>query len=303
MNKEFTDLRVKDALLGEFDLVGERAREIHYYMVQSELATHSSKGALKNRDIYCEILKVEPGNRSAGEADRFTCKKFSIIPGDASEVRIPSLEGFSYDVNKDLLDANGIDQNGELYSVPEETFEGLIDDSGAKLAFEVGYQVYSAFYYYHSFTDYAEPPSQGKGIQNLKRIGDHVVVEGSYAESPLPGKLAKDSAFWKNGEITLAFNGLSIIDGKPCAILGLDSGVCHWNMPMTYMPIMNLKTTGVSNYQADIYLDLETKWVRKLDMVLFEITKTTMWGIPVENSIPVTKLTIKALTKDEFDRM
>ena len=81
---------------------------------------------------------------------------------------IPSLDGFSYDVNKDLLDANGIDEKGELYSVPEETFEGLVDSSGAQLPFEIGYQVYSAFYYYHSYTDYAEPTSQGKGIQDLK---------------------------------------------------------------------------------------------------------------------------------------
>ena len=71
---------------------------------------------------------------------------------------------------------------------------------------------------------------------------------------------------------------------------------------MTYMPVMNLKTVGVSNYQADIYLDLETRWVRKLDMVLFEITTTTMWGIPVEKSIPVTKLMIRAVGEDEFDR-
>ena len=71
---------------------------------------------------------------------------------------------------------------------------------------------------------------------------------------------------------------------------------------MTYMPIMNLKTVGVSNYQADIYLDLESKWVRKLDMVLFEITRTTMWGIPVDNSIPVTKLSIRASTKEEFNQ-
>jgi hypothetical protein len=217
-------------------------------------------------------------------------------------VSIPSLEGFSYDVNKDLLDANGIDQNGELYSVREETFEGLVDDSGTKLPFEVGYQVYSAFYYFHSYTDYAEPPPQGKGIQDLKRIGDQVVVDGSFAESPLPGKLAKEGSFWKNGEITLIVNGLSVVDEKPCAVLGLDSGVCHWSMPMTYMPIMNLKTTGVSNYQADIHLDLETKWVRKLEMVLFEITRTTMWGITVEKSIPVTKLTIRALTKEEYEQ-
>jgi hypothetical protein len=297
-----TGITDKEVLMREYDLIGERSKETHYYIVQSELATHSSKGVLKSTDVYREQLKVEPGNRSAGEADRFTCKKFSVKRGDAPEVTIPSLKGFSYDVNKDLLDANGIDENGELYSVPEETFEGLEDDSGAKLPFEVGYQVYSAFYYYHSYTDYTEPTSQGVGIQDLKRIGDRVIVEGSFAESPLPGRLAKDSSFWKNGEITLAFNGLSIVDGKPCAVLGLDSGVCHWSMPMTYMPIMNLKTVGVSNYQADIYLDLESKWVRKLDMVLFEITTTTMWGIPVEKSIPVTKLAIRAMNKAEFDQ-
>jgi hypothetical protein len=73
-------------------------------------------------------------------------------------------------------------------------------------------------------------------------------------------------------------------------------------MPMTYMPIMNLKTVGVSNYQADIYLDLESKWVRKLDMVLYEITTTTMWGIPVEKSVPRTTLTIRAMSKEEFDQ-
>ena len=292
----------QEELLREYDLVGERSKETHYYIVQSELATHSSKGVLKRTDVFREYLKVEPGNRSAGEADRFTCTKFSVKRGDAPEVSIPSLKGFSYDVNKDLLDTNGIDENGELFSVPEETFENLEDDTGVKLPFEVGYQVYSAFYYYHSFTDFAEPTSQGIGIQELKRIGDRVIVEGSFAETPLPGKIAKDSAFWKNGEISLTFNGLSTVDGKSCAILGLYSGVCQWSMPMTYMPIMKLKTVGVSNYQADIYLDLESKWVRKLEMVLFEKTTTTMWGIPVEKSIPVTKLTISAMNKEKFNQ-
>jgi hypothetical protein len=302
MKTQEIDLSENNALMRPYDLVSEHSRETHYYIVQSELATHSSKGVLKSTDVYREYLKVEPGDRSAGEAGRFTCKKFTLKRGDDPEVAIPSLEGFTYDVNKELLDANGIDENGELYSVPEETFEDLEDDSGAKLPFEVGYQVYSAFYYYHSYTDFAEPSPQGHGIQDLKRVGDRVIVEGSFAESPLPGKLAKDGSFWKNGEITLSFNGLGPVGSKLCAVLGLNSGVCHWSMPMTYMPIMNLKTVGVSNYQADIYLDLESKWVRKLDMVLFEITSTTMWGIPVEKSIPVTKLAIWAIDKAEFDQ-
>ena len=187
MSAQETDLSENDVLMRPYDLVGKRSKEPHYYIVQSQLATHSSKGVLKSTDVYREFLKVEPGNRANGEADRFTCKKFALKKGDDPEVTIPSLEGFSYDVNKELLDANGIDANGELYSVPEETFEGLEDDSGAKLPFEVGYQVYSAFYYYHSYTDFAEPTSQGHGIQDLKRIGDSVIVEGSFAESPLPG--------------------------------------------------------------------------------------------------------------------
>lgn len=302
MNTEIKEVTDKKVLTQSYDLVGERAKETHYYIVQSELTTHSNKGVLKSTDVYREYLKVEPGDRSAGEADRFTCKMFSLKRGDASETTIPSLKGFSYEVNKDLLDANQIDEQGQLYSVPEETFENLEDDSGAKLPFEVGYQVYSAFYYYHSYTAFAEPSTRGIGIQDLKSIGDRVIVEGSFTESPIPGKLAKEGSFWKNGEITLGFNGLSIIDEKPCAILDLDSGVCPWSMSLAFMPIMNLKTVGVSNYQADIYLDLESKWVRKLDMVLFEITTTTMWGIPVDKSIPVTKLSIRALTKEEFDQ-
>jgi hypothetical protein len=37
-------------------------------------------------------------------------------------------------------------------------------------------------------------------------------------------------------------------------------------------------------------------------MVLSEITTTTMWGIPVDKSIPRTLLTIRAIGKDEFDQ-
>ena len=296
----------KDNILQEqFDLVGwpeRRTRETHYYLVQSELEIHSSNGVLKSKDVYRELLKVESGNHT-GEADRFTCQKFTIQRADAAPVRIPSLDGFSYNVNKDLLDSNGFDQNGQLHSIPEEKFEALQDETGAKLPFDVCYQVYSTFHYYHSYTSFAEPSPQGKGIQDLKKIGDKVILEESFTESPIPGKLAKDKSFWKNGEITLAFNGLSLVNEKICAMLGLDSGVCHWSMPMTYMPLLNLKTAGVSNYQAAIYLDLESKWVCKLEMVLFEITTTTLWGIPVDKSIPVTKLTVKLLTKDEFDHM
>jgi hypothetical protein len=301
MNTNVTAISGLDALLREYDLVGERKQEPQYYKIQTALATYSSKGTLKSVDTYREFLKVEPGNHSAGEPDRFTCARFYVQRGDDPEVTIPSLEGFSYKVNKELLDEFELDEKGQQFGVPEDRFEDLADQTGAKLSIDASYQVYSAFFYYHAFTSYAEPTSDGNSVQQLKEVGDKVVHEAAFYESPLPGKLARAGSYWKNGEVTLEFKGLRKVDGQACAILGLDSGVCPWSMPMAYMPIFNLKTTGVSHYMGDICLDLNSYWVRKLELVLFELTSTTMWGIPVDKSIPHTLLTIRAIEKDEFD--
>ena len=49
-------------------------------------------------------------------------------------------------------------------------------------------------------------------------------------------------------------------------------------------------------------LDLEARWVRKLVTTLSEETVTTMWGVAVDRSKPVTTLTITAVSKEEFDQ-
>ncbi|MFC2037783.1 hypothetical protein ACFLYD_07455 [Chloroflexota bacterium] len=284
------------ASVQEYDLVGERSMATQCYLVQTEVATHSSKGVLKSTDIYRERLICELGDRSTGEADTFTCARFSLQRGDDPEVTIPSLKGFSYQVNKSLLDKAGIDEQGQLYGIPEAQFEGLIDSTGEQLPFEVGYQVYSAFFYYHGYTDYAEPTPEGRGVQDLTRIGDKIVHDAAFEEIAIPGSLAGKGSFWKNGEVTLEFKDLGEVDGNACAILGLDWGECTWAMPMTIMPLMRLKTVGVSTCRGDIYLDLESKWVRKLAMTLSENTVTRMWGVPVDRSKPVTSLTIRAMS-------
>jgi len=301
MNTKAADIARLGVLEQEFDLVGDRSTETHYYHVQTKVVLRSSNGKLKSSDIYRQLLMVEPGGGTGGKADKFTCARFSMQRGDSPEVTIPALKGFSYEVSKELLDRNGFDEQGRLYSIPEELFEGLIDDTGAELPFDVCYQVYSAFFYYNGYTEYAEPTSEGKGVQHLKRIGEKIVHDGAFVELPVPGKLAKKGSSWKNGEITLELKGLTVMDDRPCAILSLDSGDCTLVMPLTVMPVMKLKTVGVSHYQADITLDLESKWVRKLEMILSEITVTSMWGVPVDKSVPVSTLMIRAMSKAEFD--
>jgi hypothetical protein len=301
MSTGMTDITGKDVLLREYEMVGERSKETHYYQVQTEIATHSSKGVLKSTDIYQQRLMVEPSGGADGEADKYTCARFSVQRGDQPEVTIPALNGYTYEINKKSLDMAGLDEQGQLYGIPEAKFEGLTDSTGAKLPFvEVAYQVYSLFFYYQGHVDYAEPSLHGKGVQHLKRIGDKVELETSFAELPLPGSLAGKGSVWKNGEVTLEFKGLGVIDEVPCAVLSFDLGVCTWVMPLTIMPLMRLKTNGVSFYRGDIYLDLESKWVRKLEMNLSEITVTSMWGIPVDKSILKTLLTIRDMSKEEF---
>ncbi|MFC2029220.1 hypothetical protein ACFLWA_00650 [Chloroflexota bacterium] len=288
-----------EASAQEYDLSGPRSTDKHYYLLQTEVATHSSKGVLKSTDIFRERLICEPG--SPGEPDTFTCTRFSVLRDDSPEVTIPSLKGFSYEVNKSLLDKAGLDEQRQLYGIPEAQFEDLVDSTGEKLPFEVAYQVYSAFFYYHGYTDYAEPSVQGKGVQHLAKRGDKIVHDAAFAETVIPGSLAGKGSFWKNGEVTLEFKVLAEVDGKPCAVLRLDWGECTWAMPMTIMRLMRLKTKGVSTCRGDIYLDLESKWVRKLVMTLSENTVTTMWGIPVDRSKPETTLTIRAVSEEAFD--
>jgi hypothetical protein len=39
--------------------------------------------------------------------------------------------------------------------------------------------------------------------------------------------------------------------------------------------------------------------VRKLEMILSEITVTSMWGLPVDKSVPTSTLTIRAMSNKE----
>ncbi len=196
--------------LRSYDLVGERSRETQHFALESRLTIRSTSGKLKSLDTFRQFLLVTPGDPSDGEADRLTCSRFSIQRGDDPEVGIPSLEGFSYDVNRELLDENGIDDQGRLYGIPEELFEGLTDSTGEKLSFEIGYQVYSVF-----FPKPSKPTSATSSPNSEPATGSR--------SSSTPTK--PDSS-----------------------------------------------------------------------------TATTMWGIPVNKSVPTTNLTIKAISQEDFDK-
>jgi len=300
----FGEESTESILQQEYDLDGERSAEPHFYHMESKVVFHAEDGTRTGVDMYKLRLMGEPGDISAGEADKYTCAGFALQTGGGAEVTIPALEEWSYDFKMQSLREGGLDEQGQVFGIPHAKFEGLSDSNGGMLPQEVAYQVYNMFINFHSWCNgFAEPVRGGKGIQDLKRIGDKIIHEAAFSELPidLGGQIAEGSTF-KNGEITLEFKGLSVVDGASCAIVGFDSGESSFTMFIKPMPNIEVKTVGGSHYQGDIYVDLASKWANKVSMILMDVTKTTMGDQKVASAVVETTLTIKAVEKEAFGK-
>ena len=200
-----------------------------------------------------------------------------------------------------MLNEVNLDWQGQLFGIPNSRFKNLTDSTNTPLPPEVGYQVYSMFIYYHSYcTGLAEPTNQGKGIQDLRKIGDKVILETSGIETPIPGGMGEEGSMFKHGVGTLEFKGVGVVDDVPCAIIGFDSGEGSFTMIVKPMPNIEVLTVGGSHYHGDLYIDLESKWVKKVTKTLTDITKTTMGDKKIAGGVIKTTLMIHALAKNEF---
>ncbi len=63
---------------------------------------------------------------------------------------------------------------------------------------------------------------------------------------------------------------------------------------------MEFKTVGGTHYWADIYLDLTSKWVKKSEVIVVDITKTTTGDQVLATSTVETTTIIKAVPETEF---
>ena len=91
-------------LTQEYDLVGERSLETQYYLMERDIRVIAEDGTPKGGEKYRLRLMIEPGDRSLGEADRYTCRGLTMQKGDGPEVTIPTLEGWSFDFERGSLD-------------------------------------------------------------------------------------------------------------------------------------------------------------------------------------------------------
>jgi len=138
--------------------------------------------------------------------------------------------------------------------------------------------MYVSFIDFHSINDiFTRPMKFGKGIQDLKEIGQRVIHPASFIEASVKfGSEVRSGSTFRNGEVSLELKGVSVVDGVPCALVAYDAGESKLKMVTRVSGDQESVTEGGDQYKGDIYVDLATRWVRKatLDEYLVQETKT-----------------------------
>jgi hypothetical protein len=303
-NKETGIQTATESILrNTYDLSAERPMKSRYYCMETKVVYLGADGTRTAPITLRLLLKCVPAGQSPQDGYRYTCSKISLQKEDEPEVHIPALDGWSYLFKR--AEDGGFHHEGLIYGIDHGRFQGLKDGKGNALPPEGAYVLYNMFIDFHAFCNqFAERSKTGNGIQDLERIGQIIVHESAFSEPTmqLSGSIAEGS-FFRNGEVTLEFKGLSIVDGVACAIVRFDSGDSSFKYLINPTPDMEIKTVGAAHYWGDLHIELESRWIRKVEMGELTVSKVTLGDQKDINSVMERSTTISAMDKDEFEKL
>ncbi len=281
-------------LRGPIDLAGPRLARTRYYRFESQVVQIGFDGKRTGVQTFVLKLKCEPG-------DKFTCRSLTVQANSEKPASIPALAGWTYVFQ---VTPTGADAEGQVLGIPHAKFEGLVDDQGRKIAPAVSYLIYNNFIDFHSFNDIlSRPTPEGKGIQDLTRIGQKIVHSAAFTSPAVNlGTNIKPGSFFKNGEITLELKGLGLVDGAPCALVGYDSGESTLKMIVPMSPKVDIVTEGGSEYVGDFWVDLSSRWMRRLVLNEFIVSRTALPGGGKLDSYNVRHLSIRLVGREEYEK-
>jgi len=288
-------------LKGPFNLAAERAPQIQHFRMETQFVHLGFDGKRTGIETYLLKLKCVPAALSGKSGDEYTCAEFELRIGEGPAMTIPALADWSY-----VFDlGTGKDAQGQVFGIPHRKFENITDNRGNTLAAGIRYAVYNNFIDFHAFNDvFARPSVGGRGIQDLTNIGQRIVHSSAFTQPPVNlGSGIKEGSYFRNGQVTLEFKGVSVVDGAACAVVGYDSGESTLKMIMPLGADKEMVTTGGSQYRGDLYIDLATRWVRKVTMDEFVVTETTIPGpLPKIDSYTARHLLIRLVSEKEFQQ-
>lgn len=289
----------KSVLLKEYDLGKTRSAGTHYYEMQTDVITMAPDGKTTGRDIFKLYLSITLQDAEK-ESYNVICGKFILGLNGKGAVNLPALDNWSYTFN---MTENGKNEKGEVFGIDHARFENLKDSEGKIVAIGNSYFTYNSFIDFHALMNvFAVKSIDGKGIQALCKIGDKVVHSASHSQAPVNlGKGIKEGSYFKNGEIVLNFKGLSAVNNKPMAIVNYDSGESEFNMIVAVTGKMETNSYGRSRYNGDIFIDTQTMWPAKIDLIEYVITETKIQSPAMKlNNVVERLVNIKEISKEEF---
>jgi len=287
----------KKLLEKQYNLIPQHSKDTQYFEMVSRLQNHALDGTPQGWDIYHLYLRCIPST-DPEKGDEYTCLKFTVQINKAAEVSIPSLTSWKYYFS---LTANGKDYQGQVFGIDHNKFENLADEKGNNIPVGNSYHIYNAFIDFHSMNVFSEKSVAEGGVQDLKKIGEKIVHAASFTQPPVNlGTQVAEGSYFKNGEVTLAFKGLSLVNEKTCALLEYDSGESSFNMIVRPMPNMEVITKGSSHYWGDIYKDLGAGWIQKASLHEMVVSETNVPGMNKINGVVERSIEIKNIKNLSF---
>jgi hypothetical protein len=277
-----------------YNLVVPQSRDTQYYEMSSTLLKHALDGKVIATDVYRLWIRCVPA-KTEGQPDSYTCLRFTVQSNDGPARQVPALANWTYRYTR----GTGLDERGQVFGIDHAQFEKLKDDKDIPLILEQNYHVYNAFIDFHALGMFLEKTVGDSGIQDLRRIGQRIVHASAFSQPPVNlGATVMEGSYFQNGLVTLEFKGIGTDAGRPCAIIGYDSGESSFFMRMAPMPNMQVDTRGKSHYWGDIWKDLGSGWMRRADLREIVISETTIAG--QKTTIPAVverRIEIRAKTK------
>jgi len=289
-------------LAGSFDLAGPLEPAVRRYIQVTEFVQLGFDGKRKDLQTYTIKMTVVPAALSDRGGDAYTVREVLWRSGDGEAESIPELAGWSY-VYKER--AGDLDADGQIFGIPHAKFRTLTTSRGKKLAGVGVYPIYNSFVDFHGFCDvFARPMAGGSGIQDLRRVGQSIRHAAAFSEPPVNlGEGIKAGSVFRNGDVRLVFKGIGVVDGAACAIVGYDSGESTLKMIMPMGPEADIVTEGGSQYIGDIYIDLATRWVRKVSLDEFVVTDTKLPASAAKlQGYTVRHLLMRLVEREEFEK-
>ncbi len=290
-------------LKGQFDLAGSKSAGTRCYQMTTDVIHLSPDGKRRDVETYDLWIEWARGTSEDRDSEVFTCRRLTVVRSGKLPVSIPALKDWTYKFHRF---STGLEDKGQIFGIDHAHFEKLTDGGGNLLPPDVTYSIYNTLIDFHSLCNvFAERTREGKGIQDLRRIGDRIVHASAFSQPPVNlGTSVEQGSTFRNGEVTLEFKGLSVAGNARCALIGYDSGQSSFEMILRLSPQLKVQAIGGSHYRGDIYIDLDTRWIIKAnltEMVVTEVIVPALAG-PV-HSVIERQIDLRAHRPADFLRL